>query len=94
METIIEHLATTMHAFMVNTKAKIENKEALIRIQVSSTHNLKVQVGQIASLLSARIQGSLPSNTDKFSKKQVHAITLRSRKQLEQVQKESSKIIH
>ena len=51
-------------------------------------------MGQIASLLSARTQESLPSNTDKILKEQVHAITLRSGKQLEQVQKESSEIVH
>jgi len=67
-----------MHAFMANTKTKIENQEALIRNQASSIHNLEDQVGQIASLLSARAQGSLPSNTDKISTEQVHAISLRS----------------
>jgi len=50
-------------------------------------------VGQIGSLLSARTQESLPSNTDKISKEQAHAITLRSEKQLEQLQKESSEIV-
>ena len=49
---------------------------------------------QIASLFSARTQELLPSNTDKMSKEQVHAITLRSGKQLEQVQKESYEIVH
>jgi len=81
----MEQLATTMHAFMADIEIKIENQEALIRNEASSLHNLKVQVGQIASLLSARAQGSLPSNIDKISKEQVHAITLRSGKQLEQV---------
>ena len=81
----MEQLATTMHAFIADTEIKIVNQETLIRNQASSIHNLEVQVGQNASLLSARAQGSLPSNTDKISKEQVHAITLRSGKQLEQV---------
>ena len=76
---------------MVDIEMKIQNQEALIRNQVST---MEVQVGQIANLLSVRTQGSLSSNTDKISKEQVHAITLRSGKQLEQVQKESSKIVH
>jgi len=79
-----------MYAFTAGTEIKIENQEALIRNQASSIHKLEVQVGQIASLLSARVQGSLPSNINKIPKEQVHAITLRSRKQLELVQKESS----
>ena len=90
----MEQLATTMHAFMADTEIKIVNQETLIRNQVASIHNLKVQVGQIASLLSARAQGSLPSNIDKIPKEQVHAISLRSGKQLEQVQKESSEMVH
>jgi len=94
LETIMEQLATTMHAFMVNTETKIENHKSLIRKQASSIHNQEVQVGQISNLLSARTQGSLPSNTDKIPKEQVHVIILRSGKQLKQVQKESSKIIH
>jgi len=36
----------------------------------------------------------LPSNTEKNQKEQVYAITLRRGKQLEQVQKESFKIVH
>ena len=70
---------------MANTETKIENQEALIINQASSICNQEVQVGQIANILSTRAQGSLPSNTDKISKEQVHANILRSGKQLEQV---------
>ena len=94
LEIVMEQLATTMHAIMADTEIKIENQEALIRNQASSIHNLEVQVGQNASLLFARAQGSLPSNIDKISKEQVHVIILRSGKQSEQVQKEFSKIVH
>ena len=48
---------------------KMEKQEALIKNQADVIHNLEVQVGQLDNLLSARSQGSLPSNTDKSLKK-------------------------
>ncbi|GAV66113.1 hypothetical protein CFOL_v3_09623 [Cephalotus follicularis] len=53
------------------------------RNQSASIHNLEVQVGQTANLLSGRPQGTLPTNTDINPKEQVKEITLRSGKQLQ-----------
>jgi len=47
-------------------------------------------MGQIASLLSNRPRGLLPSNTEKNPKEQANAITA-SRKQLEQTQRDTTK---
>ena len=67
------------------SETKVEKQEALIKNQTSFIHNLKVQVRQIVNLLSARTQGLLTSNAEKNMKGQIHAITLRSEKKLEQV---------
>lgn len=64
---------------MTRTETTFQNQAALIR-------NLEVQISQMASLLSGRQKGTLPSNTEPNPKEQVQAITLRSRKQLEQSQ--------
>jgi len=68
LEAVMEQLVTTMNIFMENTETKIENQEALIINQASSLHSLEVQVGQIASLLFARIQGSYQATPTKFQK--------------------------
>ena len=93
LETVMEQLAKYTHAFMTATIFHLEAKMNF-KNQAASIHNLEVQIGKIASMLSARTQGSLPSNTKKNPKEQVHAITLRSGKQLEQIQKPSTGIIH
>jgi len=79
---VIEQLAANTKAFMDETKMNFKN-------QAKSIDNLEVQVGQIAKLLSVRMQGSLLNNTVKNLKDQVHTITLRSGKQLEPTHKPS-----
>ncbi|XP_070057274.1 uncharacterized protein [Nicotiana tomentosiformis] len=44
--------------------------------------SLEIQVGQIATILSERIPGTLPANTEKNSKETVNVVTLRSRQVL------------
>ena len=55
--------------------------------------NLENQVGQLASNLFRRPQGGLPSNTEKNPREKVNAITLRSGKELEEVEKEPRKVV-
>lgn len=62
--------------FITKFETKFQNQDATIR-------NLERQIGQLASMISERPQGSLPSNTETNPKKQVQAITLRSGKELE-----------
>ena len=71
LEEKVAQLATNMAQYQNNT---------------SSIHALEVQMGQIATILANRPQGSLPSNTWPNLKEQANAITLRSRRQHEQGQ--------
>ncbi|XP_010241538.1 PREDICTED: uncharacterized protein LOC104586103 [Nelumbo nucifera] len=57
----------------------------------SSIHNLEVQIGQLANVVSARNQGNLPSNTETYPREQLKAISLRSGKVLEPKQDVQSK---
>ncbi|GKV24796.1 hypothetical protein SLEP1_g34363 [Rubroshorea leprosula] len=56
--------------------------EATVQNQGASIQNLEAQVGQLASVVSGRAQGVLPSSTKKNPKEQVKAVTLRSEKQI------------
>ena len=51
----------------------------------STMKNLEVQLGQIANLVSGRVQGTLPSDTEKNPREHIKAITLRSGKELDEV---------
>ena len=62
---------------MTKTETTLQNQAASIR-------NLEVQVGQLASMMTERQQGSLPSNTETNPREHVNAITLRSWKKLEE----------
>ena len=61
---------------MTKTKANFQNQAVTIC-------NLEIQVGQMASILSERQRGNLPSTTKLNTKKHCNAITLRSGKGLE-----------
>ncbi|XP_075112113.1 uncharacterized protein LOC142182091 [Nicotiana tabacum] len=50
----------------------------------STLKNLEVQLSQLATLVSEKIHGPLPSNTEKNPKEHLKAITLRSGKNLEE----------
>lgn len=47
-----------------------------------SIHNLENHIGQLIKMISNRLLGTLPSNTEKNSKEHAKAITLRSGKEL------------
>ncbi|XP_075076791.1 uncharacterized protein LOC142163406 [Nicotiana tabacum] len=55
-----------------------------MEIQKSSLKNLEIQLSQLAALVSEKIQGPLPSNTEKNPKEHLKAITLRSGKDLDE----------
>ena len=59
----------------------------------ASLRNLENQVGQLANNLSRRPQGGLPSNTEKNHREEINAVTLRSGKALEEVEKEPRKLV-
>ena len=61
---------------MTETKTDIQNQAVAIG-------NLDTQIGQVASILSERQQGNLPSTTELNPKEHCNAITLRSGKELE-----------
>ncbi|XP_024024429.1 uncharacterized protein LOC112092450 [Morus notabilis] len=71
------NLEDMMAKFLSTAETRVQNQEASIQ-------NLKVQIGQLANLVSRRTQGSLPSNTEKNPKEQVKAMALRSGKQLDE----------
>ena len=93
LEIIMEKLVTNTKAFMAQTRSFMAKTETKIEMKKPSSkikrhpYNMKVQVGKIINLLFSRAQGSLTSNSEKNLKEQAHAITLRSDKELEQVQK-------
>ncbi|XP_019223875.1 PREDICTED: uncharacterized protein LOC109205614 [Nicotiana attenuata] len=52
--------------------------------QNSSLKNLEIQLSQLAALVSEKIQGPLPRNTEKNPREHLKAITLRSGKELDE----------
>ena len=70
-----------MLTYMQKTDTILQNQQATIR-------NLEGQISQISQQLSNRPSGSLPSNTE-ANPKGVNAITLRSGKEVETVEKQT-----
>ncbi|KAH9704917.1 hypothetical protein KPL70_011661 [Citrus sinensis] len=67
-------------------KKYIVKNEAIVQSQAVSLRNLENQMGQLATAMSSRTQGSLPSNTEdprRESKEQCKVISLRSRKNVD-----------
>ena len=79
-------LEETVQQLVASTQLFITFIDINLKNQAAAIHNLDVQAGQMATLLYARTQGSSPSNTKNNLKEQVHAITLRSNRVLEQNQ--------
>ncbi|XP_047251529.1 uncharacterized protein LOC124886682 [Capsicum annuum] len=70
-----QNLEEMMNKFIWVTDEKIESHHSAIK-------KLEIQVSQLATLISGQIQGVLPSNTKKNSKKHLKVISLRSGKNL------------
>ncbi|XP_019266546.1 PREDICTED: uncharacterized protein LOC109243982 [Nicotiana attenuata] len=70
-------------------KYKVTDKK--MESQGSTLKNLEIQLSQIATLVSEKIQGPLPSNTEKNPKEHLKAIALRSGKDLDKPYADQSK---
>ncbi|XP_024033511.1 uncharacterized protein LOC112095639 [Citrus clementina] len=67
-------------------KEYIAKNEAIVQSQAVSLRNLENQIGQLATVMSSRTQGSLPSNTEdhrRESKEHCKVISLRSGKHVD-----------
>ncbi|KAI3472480.1 hypothetical protein Pfo_031183 [Paulownia fortunei] len=73
--------------FMERTEATLQKQESIIHNQSASIRNMEVHIGQIANMLSIRSQDSFSSNTKTNPKENVHAITLRSGKELSDLER-------
>src|SRR5436190_23980450 len=69
----------------------IQENDARLKNQEASIKNIETQIGQLTSLLTARAQGALPSDTEKNPREQVNAITLRSGTRYDEPQASTSK---
>ena len=67
-------------------KEYITKNEAIVQSQAVSLRNLENQMGQLATAMSSRTQGSLPNNTEdprRESKKHCKVISLKSEKNVD-----------
>ncbi|XP_039132333.1 uncharacterized protein LOC120269114 [Dioscorea cayenensis subsp. rotundata] len=89
LEEAMTQLATTQTQFMNETRTSLQNQSAQIR-------NLEVQLSQMASMLTERQQGNLPSTSEanprKSGNEQCSAIILRSGKELKMPEKKSESV--
>ena len=87
LEQALAQMLTSHTAFMNETKANMQQQATQLNNQAAQLRNFEVQMGQMASLLTERQQGSLPSNSEVNprgeGKEYCKAITLRSGKELE-----------
>ncbi|XP_070036818.1 uncharacterized protein [Nicotiana tomentosiformis] len=67
-----------MKSFIVKTDERLDAHGSAIKELGSGLRNLEKQVGQIASVLSERIPGTLPADTERNPKETVDVVTLRS----------------
>ncbi|GKV38977.1 hypothetical protein SLEP1_g46823 [Rubroshorea leprosula] len=79
------NLEELVHKFVSSTKARFQNQEIRFQNQDAAIQNIEMQLGQIADMVSRRVQGGLPSNSEKNPREQLKAITLRSGKELKEV---------
>ncbi|KAK4357187.1 hypothetical protein RND71_022797 [Anisodus tanguticus] len=56
----------------------IKSNDETNKVQDSTQKNMKIQISQLTTLVSEKIQGLLPSNTEKSLKERLKAIDLRS----------------
>ena len=71
--------------FINTSEARFQATVVALRNNEASIHNLKNQIGQLANLVFERPLGTLPSNTETNPREQVKAITLRGRKELQEI---------
>ena len=87
LEQALAQVLTSHDAFMNETRANMQYQATQLNNQAAQLRNLEVQMVQMASLLTKRQQGSLPSNSEVNprgeGKEYCKAITLRSGRELE-----------
>uniref|UniRef100_A0A1S3XEF1 Uncharacterized protein n=1 Tax=Nicotiana tabacum TaxID=4097 RepID=A0A1S3XEF1_TOBAC len=67
-----------MKSFIIKTDERLDAHGAAIKIFGIGLRNMERQVGQIATILSERVPGTLPADTEKNSKEMVNVVTMRS----------------
>ncbi|XP_070057163.1 UPF0329 protein ECU05_1680/ECU11_0050-like [Nicotiana tomentosiformis] len=67
-----------MKSFIVKTDERLDAHSAAIKELGTGLRNLERQVGQITTILSERIPGTLPGDTEKNPKQTINDVTLRS----------------
>ena len=86
LEQALAQILTSHTAFMNETKENIQHQTTQLNNQAAQLRNLKVQMGQMANLLTERQPGSLPSNSEVNPRREgnehVKAVMLRSGKEL------------
>ena len=86
LEQALAQMLTSHTAFMNETKVNLQNQTTQLNNQAAQLRNLEVQMGQMASLLTERQRGALPSNSEVKPRQEgnehVKAVTLRSGKEL------------
>ena len=93
LEEALAHMMTSHSIFMNETKAtfqnqaqQLQNQSTKLQNQGAQLRNLEVQIGQMATLLTERQHGSLPSNSEvnlrQEGNEHVKAVTLRSGREL------------
>ncbi|PPS12319.1 hypothetical protein GOBAR_AA08327 [Gossypium barbadense] len=75
--------------FISVLETHFQNTETALKNQQTSIQGLENQIGQLAKMISERLQGSLPSNTKTNPRVQLHAITIRDEEGLTESESES-----
>ncbi|CAB4278459.1 unnamed protein product [Prunus armeniaca] len=73
LEDIITQLAGNVNILSVNTNQFMSKTETTLQNQAAFIQNLEVQMGQLANVLTGRVNGALPSKTEIIPKSQEHA---------------------
>ena len=92
-EEALAHMMTSHSTFMNEMKAtfqnqaqQLQNQSTQLQNQGAQLRNLEVQIGQMATLLTDRQHGSLPSNSEVNPRREgnehVKAVTLRSGREI------------
>ncbi|XP_070032133.1 uncharacterized protein [Nicotiana tomentosiformis] len=80
-----------MKAFIIKRYERLDAQGEAIKELGTGLRNMEMQVGKIATILSERVLGTLPADTEKNPKEIVNVVTLRSGQVLKdpiQIQKE------
>ncbi|PPR99259.1 hypothetical protein GOBAR_AA21398 [Gossypium barbadense] len=82
------NLEEMLTKFISVSKTRFQNTETVFKNQQASIQGLETQIGQLAKLISERLHGSLPSNTETNPGEQLHAITIQYEEGLDESEPE------